>query len=405
MPAYRYEGAYASGEKVSGVVEAVSQADAVAQIRQNCDMVLSLKEIPKLPTRSPVAKLHTINAKSLSLTCKQFSIILRAGLPLVQAVDLVADQCTDKSLAALLRQVSEDVSNGWSLSYSFEQRGAKALPVTFRETVRAGEESGDLLSSFERMADYFERMNKTHESLIGALTYPALVIFVAVIVVGIIMNYAVPAFAGLFADLGSGEMPWATKALIAVSEFTQKWGLVVLFLIALVVFAVRLYGNTEKGGLKLARAQLKIPIIGEIVRMSGASQLAHTMSTLLTAGMPILQAVETSGRAVTNLCLSQEVLDALPGVEGGRTLGECLSYSKELPRLLVQMTATGEATGSLESTLKVMAEYYDNEVDVRTKQALALLEPAIIMVLAVFVVIILLAVYLPLFSMMGTSFA
>jgi len=385
---------------VSGVVEAVSKNDAVAQVRQSCEIVLSLKEVPKAISRDPLERFHKINAKSLALTCQQFAIILRAGLPLVQTVDLVADQCADKSLGALLRQVSEDVSNGWSLSYSFSQRGAKSLPPTFQETVRAGEESGDLLSSFSRMADYFERMNKTRESVVSALTYPAFVVAVAAVVVTIIMGYAVPAFINMFDSLGT-ELPWVTTALIAVSSFFRKYSLLLLALMALFIFCFRLYGMTEKGAPRLARAQLKIPIMGEIVRMSGASQFAHTMSTLLAAGMPILQAIEVSGRTMTNRCMSDEIMGALPGVEGGRTLGECLGYTKELPAMLIRMTAVGEATGSLEATLKILAEYYDNEVDVRTKRALSLLEPAIIIVLAVFVVFILMAVYLPMFNMYG----
>lgn len=125
MPTYKYEGAYASGEKVSGVVEAVSRTDAVNQIRQSCEIVLSIKEVPKSAARDPLSRLQKISAKSLSLTCQQFAIILKAGLPLVQTVDLVAEQCPDKNLSALLRQVSEDVSNGWSLSYSLEQRGGQ----------------------------------------------------------------------------------------------------------------------------------------------------------------------------------------------------------------------------------------------------------------------------------------
>lgn len=165
------------------------------------------------------------------------------------------------------------------------------------------------------------------------------------------------------------------------------------------IFLVRLYGMTEKGGLALAKAQLGLPILGEIARMSGASQFAHTMSAILTAGMPILQAIEVAGRAMSNQYMAKEVLDTLPGVEGGRSLGECMEHTRELPRMLVQMTAVGETTGSMESTLQVLAEYYDNEVDVRTKRALALLEPTIIVVLAVFVVFILMAVYLPMFSM------
>lgn len=398
MPTYKYEGVYASGERVSGVVEALSQNDAVAQIRQSCEVVLSLKEVPKAAARDPLAKFQKISAKSLALTCQQFAIILKAGLPLVQTVDLVADQCADKTLSRLLRQVSEDVSNGWALSYSLEQRGGRKLPVTFRETVRAGEESGDLLSSFTRLSDYFERMSKTHDSVVSALTYPAFVIVVAVVVVGIIMGYAVPTFTSMFESMNI-ELPWVTVALIGVSHFFQKYTLVLIGLIALVILLIRVYGATEKGGLVLARAQLNLPILGGVVRMSGASQFSHTMSTLLTAGMPILQAIEVSGRTMTNQCMAKEVLDTLPGVEGGRALGECMKYTKELPAMLVQMTAVGEATGSMESTLKVLAEYYDNEVDVRTKQALSLLEPAIIVVLAIFVVFILMAVYLPMFSM------
>jgi len=398
MPTFKYEGAYASGERVTGVVEAVSQSEAVAQIRQNCEIVLSLKEVPKLTTRAPMSRLKKITAKSLALMCKQFSIILKSGLPLMQTLELVADQCADKSLQQLLRQVSEDVSNGWPLSYSLENRGGGKLPVTFLETVRAGEDSGDLQAAFERMADYFERMNKTHNSVVSALTYPTLVIFVAVIVVGIIMTYAVPAFTGLFADLGA-DLPWPTRALIAMSEFFRNFGLVLLGLIVLVIFLIRLYGATEKGGPRLARAQLHIPVIGAVVRMSNASQFAHTMSTLLTAGMPILQAIDASGRTMSNLCMSQEVLATLPGVEGGRPFGECMRNSKEIPPMLVQMTAVGEATGSMEDTLKVLAEYYDNETDLKTKRAISLLEPAIIVALSIFVVFILFSVYLPLFSM------
>ena len=398
MPTYKYEGLYASGEKVDGVIEAVSQNDAVAQIRQSCEIVLSLKEVPKVSKPDTMQKFRKVSAKNLALTCQQFSIILKAGLPLVQTVDLVAEQCTDKTLAVLLRQVSEDVSNGWSMSYSLEQRSEGKLPVTFMETVRAGEESGDLVSSFERLSEYFEQMSKTHDSVLSALMYPAFLMVVAVAVIAIIMIYAVPTFSSMFASMGA-DLPLPTRILIGMSDFFRNFGLVLLAVIALIVVGIRLYANTEKGGMRLAKLQLSLPILGAVVQMSGASQFAHTMSTLLTAGMPILQSIEVSAKTVDNKVLAGEITDTLVGVEGGRSFGECLSYSKELPRMLVQMTAVGEATGSMESTLKVLAEYYDNETEVRTKQALSILEPAIIVVMAGFVVLILFAVYLPMFSM------
>ena len=401
MPTYKYEGAYASGEKVSGVVEAVSQTDAVNQIRQSCEIVLSIREVPKAAARDPLSKLQKINAKSLSLTCQQFAIILKAGLPLVQTVDLVAEQCPDKNLSALLKQASEDVSNGWSLSYSFEQRGAKSLPVTFRETIRAGEESGDLVSAFDRMAKYYDRTAKTHAKAISTMTYPAFVILVAIVVVYVIMNKAVPAFINTFDDLGA-ELPPITVGLIAVSGFTTKYGKYVAAGILALIAALWLYSRTEKGGLLFSRLRLSLPVLGEIARMAGASQFAHTMSAMLAAGVPILQAIAVSSRAMSSLVMAQEVLDTVAGVEAGRGLGDSMANSRELPQMLIQMTAVGESAGALESTLEVLAEYYDNEVDVRTERALALLEPIIICCLAVFVVLILFAVYVPMFNIYNT---
>ena len=271
MPTYRYEGAYPGGERVTGVVEALDQSDAVAQIRQSCEVVLSLREIPRVAAKDPLGRFRRVSAKSLALVCQQFAIILKAGLPLVQTVDLVAGQTEDKVAAGLLRQMSEDVSNGWSLSYSLERRGEGLVPATFRETIRAGEESGDLLSAFRRAGDYFARMDKTRESVLSALTYPAFVIVVAIVVISIIMGYAVPTFLNMF-DSMSIELPWVTRALIAVSGFFQRYALVLLGLLALGLLGLRLYAATEKGGPAMARAQLHIPILGNIARMGGASQ-------------------------------------------------------------------------------------------------------------------------------------
>lgn len=397
MPTYKYEAVYSGGEQVSGVVEAVSRTDAVAQIRQSCEVVLSLREVPRTVSRDPLARFHKISAKSLALTCRQFSIILKAGLPLVQTVDLVAEQCADKTLAQLLRQVSEDVSNGWSLSYSFDQRGGK-LPVTFRETIRAGEESGDLISAFDRMAKYYDRTAKTHAKAISTMTYPAFVIVVAVVVVFVIMKYAVPAFINTFADMDV-ELPAITLGLIAVSDFFARFGVLVLAGLVAIIAACWLYSRTEKGGMLFSRLRLGLPVLGEIGRMAGASQFAHTMAAMLAAGVPILQSIAVSSRAMSSLVMAQEVMESVAGVEAGRGLGDSMAGARELPQMLIQMTAVGESAGALESTLNILAEYYDNEVDVRTERALALLEPIIICCLAVFVVLILFAVYLPLFSL------
>lgn len=400
MPTYHYEALRVGGERTEGVVEAADRNQAVAQIRQSCEVVLRLDEIAA-PRQDPLEKFQKLNLKLFALMCKQFAIILKAGLPLVQTVDLVAEQLEDKFLKKLLNQVAEDIANGWSLSYSFSQRGGRRLPVTFLETIRAGEESGDLVRAFERMSSYYDRMTKTRQKATSALIYPAFLTVVAVAVMIVIMTYAVPTFASTFTSM-SIELPLPTRMVIATSNFFSKYLWVLLLIVALGILGLRLYWGTEQGRGKLSRWRLALPVLGKLAVMTAASQFAHTMTAMLSAGMPILKALDTAGRSVSNAHLSHQLLSVIPGVESGRTLGECIRECRDLPPMLVQMTAMGEATGSLESTLEVQAEYYDNEVDTLSARALSLLEPIIICVMAVFVVIILLSIYLPMFTMYGS---
>lgn len=400
MPTYRYEALGGDGQRAEGVVEASDSAQAVSQIRQNYDVVLKLEEIAA-PRTDPLEKFQKLNLKVFALMCKQFSIILKSGLPLVQTVDLVASQVSDKMLKKLLDEVSQDIANGWSLSYSFSQRGKNRLPVTFVETIRAGEESGDLVRAFERMSTYYDRMTKTRAKATSALIYPAFLTVVAVIVVTIIMTYAVPTFASTF-DSMDIELPLATRIVIGVSNFFSRYIWLLLCLVAGILFLLRLYSHTAKGRVQMSRLHLGLPILGKLAVMTAASQFAHTMAAMLSAGMPILNALDTSSRSISNAHLSAQIQEVIPGVEGGRPLGECMRACKDLPPMLVQMTAMGESTGSLESTLEIQAEYYDNEVDTLSARALALLEPIIICVMAFFVLVILLSIYLPMFSMYGS---
>lgn len=399
MPTYHYEAMYSNGEKGEGVLEATNKADAVAQIRHSYEIVVSLTEIKKQKSDTFV-KYRKANLKSISLMCKQFSIIMKAGLPIVQTVDLVANQTQDKMLKNLLIQVSEDITSGWSMSYSLEQRGIGILPSTFIETVRSGEESGDLIKSFERMSVYYERMTKTRAKATSAMIYPAFVLVVAAIVITIIMAYAVPTFAETFSSMDM-ELPLMTKIVIAVSNFFSKYLWVLVLAVAGIVLAVKIYGKTPNGRVNIDKVKLALPLLGDVAVMTAASQFSHTMSTMLSSGMPILQALNTSSKSVTNSCISEQIYSVLPLVEAGHSLGSCMENCDQLPDMLVKMTATGEATGSLESILQVQAEYYDNEVDILVARALSILEPAIICVLAVVVLGVLLSIYMPMFSMYG----
>lgn len=400
MPTYRYEALGGDGQRAEGVVEASDSTQAVSLIRQSYDVVLKLDEIAS-PRTDPLEKFQALNLKVFALMCKQFAIILKAGLPLVQTVDLVASQISDKMLKRLLEDVSLDIANGWSLSYSFSQRGKGRLPVTFLETIRAGEESGDLVRSFERMSAYYDRMTKTRAKAVSALIYPAFLMVVAALVIIIIMTYAVPTFAEAFASMDV-ELPLPTRIVIGVSDFFSRYIWVLLGTAAGIIFLIRLYAGTAGGRIRMAQFRLTLPILGQLAAMTSSSQFAHTMAAMLSAGMPILKALDIASRSVSNAHLAQQIQSVIPGVEGGRPLGECLNTCQDLPPMLVQMTAMGEATGSLESTLEIQAEYYDNEVENLSARALALLEPIIICVMAVFVVMVLLSIYLPMFTLYGS---
>lgn len=284
------------------------------------------------------------------------------------------------------------------MSYSFEQRGKKILPSTFTETVKSGEESGDLIKAFERMSVYYDRMTKTRAKATSAMIYPAFVLFVAAIVIVIIMTYAVPTFASTFKSLDM-ELPLMTKIVIGVSDFFSNYIWLMVLVIAGIILGVKLYARTANGRIKVDKFKLALPLLGDVAVMTSASQFSHTMSTMLASGMPILQALSTASKSVSNACISEQIYGVLPLVEAGHSLGSCMEKCDTLPDMLVQMTATGEATGSLESILEVQAVYYDNEVDVLVARALSLLEPAIICVLAVVVVGVLLSIYMPMFSM------
>lgn len=397
MANYKYVAYSKNGEKVKGVVEALTKNEAVAKIKDLCPVVEEIKEIQGQVVEQKIQK---IKIKDLSLMCERFAIVLNVGLPLVQSVEMMANQTEDKNLKHILQEVHEDVAMGRSLYAAFSLR-AEAFPNTFVESVRAGEETGDLSTTFKRLSTYYTNSSKTKQKVASALTYPAIVIVVAIVVMAIIMVVAIPSFTSAFASLGS-ELPAITKFVIWLSDFLIKYGLFIVIVAAATFIGLKLYSKTEKGEEFFAKTALKIPLISKIVQMSNSSEFAQTMSMMVLAGMPIIRGLEIAGRSMSNYVMRRDVLDCVAGIEAGRTMAFCLSQSEYLPKMLIEMTTIGESTGSLETTLNTVGDYYDNEVQIATGKALSVLEPAIIGVLAVFVVGILLSVYLPMFGMYGS---
>jgi type IV pilus assembly protein PilC len=396
---FKYKAISKDGAKVSGMVEAFDEYAAVTKIKETCAVVTALSEVQETQTEKKELSRGRIREKSLSIMCSQFSIILGAGLPVVRAVELIAEQTEDRTLKKILQQAAGDVSGGFGLAQSFENKG-KNLPVTFIETVRSGEESGTLESAFARLHQYYDRSAKLKGKVQAAMVYPVFTLIVAAAVVAIIMIKAVPTFVSSFKSMNIA-LPGPTKALIAISEFFTNYWFVLILIIAGGLLAYRVVDHTEQGKLRHHRERLKIPVLGKLNLMKATAQFANTMTTLLSAGLPMMRALTITARIMDNAWIGDALSKQLPHLEEGKTLAHCLRNANVFPKLLTEMTGVGEETGTLEHTLDVVGDYYNNETELTSQKALNLLEPIVIVLLAVIVVMILLAVYLPMFSLYG----
>lgn len=402
MATFKYSAISKSGTTVSGVIEAYNELEAVAQIKETCNVVLKIEEFDEDKTGILNMELdaNKLNAKAFTLMCSQFAIILKSGISVGRAVQLIGQKTTDKKLKRLLREVGTDVEGGRSLAASFEAHGEKFLPVTFIETVRAGEESGDLGNAFETVYQHFDKQVKVKAKVRQALIYPIFVIIIAIIVVIVLMVKVVPTFTSIFDSYGA-EIPGITRALIDISNFfSQAWWIILLVIVVLIV-VYKIYSNTEEGRLRTAQWKLKLPVLGNINVLTAASEFANTMSTLIGAGLPITRCVRITSRVISNYFISNEVGKVTGKLEEGKNLGDSLREANVLPDILVDMTAVGEETGELEQTMNTAAGYYDGELDVATQKALAKLEPAVLIFIGAVAGFIVIAIYVAMFEMYG----
>ena len=404
MKTYHYKGMTSSGASVEGVVEAFDKNDAVMKAKENCRVLVSVEPVSSGKMNDimnadlgDLLSGGKIKPKALTLLCSQLSIELRAGLPLVSALKLVAENEENKILKRILTEVADDVHAGNGLADSFATRGP-GLPRTFIETVRAGEESGKLDETFERLQTYYEKSSAVSAKVASAMTYPAMLIGVAVVVIAIIMVVAVPVFEKTFADMGN-ELPLPTKILIAMSNFMVDNLFLIIALVATVALAIFFYAKTDNGRHFFARLALTFPGLSLVNKMNAASQFASTLSTMLASGLPLVSAARITGNTADNLLIAEDIEKAVTGVVEGNRLADGMTQSKWFPQLLKEMVTVGEETGKLEDTLNVISDYYNKEVDQAVKQAMDILNPVITIVLALMVVFILLSVYLPIFGM------
>lgn len=402
MNTYKYQAISKSGEKVNGIIEGFNQVDAVNRIKQSCDIVVKINEVGGENSSilaMEIGRSH-FNSKAFTVICSQFATILKSGIPIARAVRLIANQTTDKVLKKLLQEVAEDVESGRSLATSFEDKGGDFLPTTFIETIRAGESSGSLDKAFATMYQHYDKQTKMAGKVRQAMAYPLFVLFIAVIVVIVLMVKVVPTFTDIFESYGA-ELPAITRALIAISNFFKNYWVVFLSIIVIFFASLKIAERTEKGKIAIAKAKLKLPLLGKIELMSAASQFSNNMATLIGAGLPLNNTVKITARVIENYYISHEISKINSRIEEGFTLGDSIKEVNVLPDILNDMVAVGEETGELESTMVTVADYYDNELEMAIKSALDKLEPALLVTIAVIAGFIVLAVYIAMFEMYG----
>ncbi len=397
MPTYQYEAISASGKKVKKKIEATTQEAARNSLRSAGYTLLSLKELGALQRDIDIPFLGKPGPKDLALFCRQYVSVLRAGVPASQALALVGQQTENKKLRTALREMQTDVEKGYSLAATVRKQSG-IFGNMMSNMVAAGEESGGLENAFTQMGDYYEKTRRTRAAVSKVLVYPIFLLIVMIIVLIVMMAKIVPNFISTFDNLNV-ELPGITLAVMHFSEFCQKWWWLMILAMVGLVAAFALYAKTNSGRHVFGWLARKIPVLGSLTVRSACALLTRIMSQLLGAGVPLTDSLVLAGSNMKNVYFQEAVATAHSLVIEGRALSASLRSTEIFPPMVYNLVGVGEETGDLEGMLSKVADYYDEEVEEATQKFMALLEPMIIMVMAVFVIILVLAIFLPTLQM------
>ena len=401
MATFAYAGRTRAGETVSGERAAENAEAVVAALRRDQIIVTRISPVREggLGRALRTLRPHTVSAKSLAVFTRQFSVMIDAGLPLVQCLEILGTQEDDKHFAATILATREDVERGLSLAEAMK-RHPRTFDALFTNMVAAGEAGGILDTILKRLATYIEKAVKLKSQVKSAMVYPAAVMSIAAIVVVVILWKVIPTFATLFAGLGA-DLPLPTRIVIALSNGLVRFmPFVIVALVALGIGFQRYYA-TPRGRRVVDGLLLRVPVLGLLLRKIAVARFCRTLSTLLASGVSILEALDITGRTAGNAVVEEAVGRTRRSIERGETIAQPLKATKVFPPMVVQMIGVGEATGELDNMLGKIADFYEEEVDVAVAGLLSLLEPAMIAILGGIVGGIVVAMYMPIFSLIS----
>jgi type IV pilus assembly protein PilC len=396
MPDYLWKGRAPSGTIENGEITAANPEEVQRILRERKIVPTSIRPKPKEITL-PFLK-GRVSSRAISVFTRQFSVMINAGLPLIKCLDIQVAQVESERFKNILKDLISAVEGGSTLADALRKH-KEVFGDLYINMVEAGEKGGSLATILARLADYLEKADAIKRKVKGAMVYPAAIAIVAVIAVAVLLTFVIPVFAQLFKDLG-GQLPIPTRIVIALSDFLRKFFLVIVAVIIGLIVAVRYYYKTEVGHLQIDSVMIKLPIFGTLLKKQAIARFSRTLSTLLSSGVNILDALEITSGTTGNKLVENAVLRSRTSIAQGESIADPLSKEKALfPPMVIQMITIGEQTGGLDEMLSKVADFYDDEVDQAVANLMNALEPIVIVFLGGIIGGMVMAMYLPIFKM------
>ncbi len=395
MPVFAYRGRSGAGV-VAGEIEADDRPGAVAQLRAKGVIATSVQE--RRAKAAAVKKIGgSVKDKDLAIYTRQFSTMVDAGLPIAQCLSILSEQSDSKTLRDVTKRITTEVEGGATLAESFKKY-PRVFNDLFVNMLAVGESGGVLDVVLQRLSGYIEKAAKLKSKVKGAMVYPVTIIGVAALVIIFMMIFVIPTFAKMFQGLGA-DLPVPTRIVMFLSDFTQRYIVVMVIAGAGAIYALKRYYATDQGSKVIDAFLLKVPVIGMLIRKVAVARFTRTLGTLISSGVPILEGLLITARSAGNRVVEATVMQARAAVTTGRTLSEPLKGSTVFPPMVVHMISVGENTGALDQMLQKIADFYDDEVDTAVTALTSLLEPIMIVFLGVVVGGLVVAMYLPIFKL------
>lgn len=399
MPQFTYTAVDASGKRTSGNLEAVNKSQLIAALKEQGLYLIEATDRIDTTARDVSNVSKKIKLKPLAIFCRQFSTLINAGITAIKALDILYQQAEDKILKESIGRVYEAVQKGEAMSDAFRKQG-EAFPELFINMIMTGESSGNLDQVLIRMADHYEKENKMKNKIKGAMIYPMVLGILTVAVVILMLVVVLPSFIGVI-ESGGGEIPLPTRILLDLSGFIQRFWWLLGGVIILLVIGWRGFKRSEKGHLWWDGFKLNMPIVGKSLRMIYSARFARTLSTLVSSGLQMLSAIEITARVIGNKLIHDRLLLVTEDIRKGAQLSTAIRNTDQFPAMIYNMISVGEESGLLDDILGKTAAFYDEESDAAIGRLVGLLEPLMIIFMAIIIGFIVISIALPMFSMYG----